>query len=361
MMDRVIRTGVVGFGLAGRVFHAPFIHAVPGLELAAIMQRTGYTAAQTYPKATIFRSFDDMLASNVDLVVIGTPNNTHYSFAKAAIQAGKHVVVDKPVCSTAAEAEELDGLATQHGVVYAPFHNRRFDGDFLTASSILQSGELGRVVWFESHFDRFRPLPRQHAWKENGGDLQSLAMDLGPHLVDQVLALFGRPTSVTANLRTEREGSAIEDAFEIRLDYGQTQAWLRSSLICAEPAPRFLIHGTQGSFRKFGVDPQEPAIVGGATVPQMSDGSWLVEDEKMWGTLAIAPDGTKPNEIQSRVVPTLPGDYRNFYLNVRDRINGDSDLIVKPVDATRTLRMIELARQSSREARTIPVQNKDWN
>lgn len=360
-MDRTIRTGVVGFGLAGRVFHAPFIHAVPELQLTAIMQRSGDTAAQAYPEVTIHRTFDELLGSDVELIAIGTPNDTHFPFAKAAIEAGKHVVVDKPVCATSTEAAELATLATQHNVIYAPFHNRRFDGDFLTAQSILQSGELGRIVWFESHFDRFRPGTREHAWKETGGDLQSLAMDLGPHLVDQALALFGKPIAVTGNFRTEREGSQIEDAFEIRLDFGHLQAFLRSTLIAAEPAPRFLIHGTQGSFRKYGVDPQEPAIVAGAAVPQMSDGSWLVEDEKFWGTLAIATDLTHPATIEQRTVPTHRGDYRNFYLNVRDAILGHSELTVQPIDATRTLRIIELARQSSREGRTIPVQPEDWN
>ncbi|MBS1814566.1 MAG: Gfo/Idh/MocA family oxidoreductase [Acidobacteria bacterium] len=360
-MDRTIRTGVVGFGLAGKVFHCPFVQAVPGLELAAIVQRKGDEAAQAYPQATIYRSLDDLLVSDVKLVVVGTPNATHYEFAKAAIQAGKHVVVDKPVTANSTEAAELADLAQKHGVLYAPFHNRRFDGDFLTAKSIIESGQLGRIVWFESHFDRFRPIPRANSWKEDAGDLQSLVLDLGPHLADQALALFGRPKFVTAHARTEREGSAIEDAFDIQLDFGGTQALLRASIICADPAPRFLIHGTGGSFRKYGLDPQEPAIINGAKVPPVGDDSWLTEDESQWGTLSIAVDLTHPAKIEKRAVPTVRGDYRNFYLNVRDTILGKASLIVTPQDATRTMRILELARKSAHQKRTLPIEDKDWN
>lgn len=361
-MDRTIRTGVIGFGLAGRVFHAPFVHAVPGLELTAILQRKGGEAAQAYPQVTIYRSLDDLLASDVELVVVGTPNATHYEFAKAALLAGKHVVVDKPVTATSAEAAELAALAQKQGVVYAPFHNRRFDGDFLTAKSVIEDGSLGRIVWFESHFDRFRPTPRANSWKENSGDLQSLLMDLGPHLADQALALFGRPQSITAHLRTEREGSSIEDAFDVQLHYTDKEALLRASMICADPAPRFHIHGTQGSFRKYGLDPQETAIAGGAKVPPVGDDTWLLEDKSQWGTLTAATDLTVfPPQLEKRTIPTLRGDYRNFYLNVRDAILGKAELVVTPQDATRTLRILELARESSRQQCTLPIEDKDWN
>lgn len=362
-MPKTIRTAVVGFGLAGKVFHAPFISAIPGMELSGILQRSGDSATQKYPHTHIYRTLESLLATKTDLLVIGTPNATHFSFAKAAILAGKHVVVDKPVTATSEEAAELTHLAEKHGVVYAPFHNRRWDGDFLTAKQLIDAGNLGRIVTFESHFDRFRPSPRVNSWKEDAGDLQSLVMDLGPHLVDQALALFGRPDSVTANLRTERAGSQIEDAFDLTLHYTKDgfpiRAVLRCTMIAAEPAPRFLVHGTQGSFRKYGVDPQEPAILAGAIVPPLEDTSWLQEEASLYGTVA-APDPASPTTITRTSVPTVRSDYRNFYVNVRDTILGTSSLLVTPRDAVHCLRILELARESSRQQRTLPVQDTDW-
>lgn len=352
-----VGVAVIGFGLAGRVFHAPFVSAVPGLKLEAIVQRRGDEAAKAYPKTRILRSVDEALTdSTVSLIVVATPNETHYDLAKKALLAGKHVVIDKPFAATSAEAKDLIGMAAERKLVLAPFHNRRWDGDFLTVRKLLASGELGRVVTFESHFDRFRPLPREATWKEAGNDANGMLFDLGPHLVDQALALFGAPQAITASVRRDRDKTAIEDAFDITLHYPKLQAICRATMLAAEPAPRFLIHGTHGSFRKYGLDPQEPALVGGATVPPEGDSrEWLAEPESAWGTLTIAPDPADPGRLNRTTVKTELGDYRGYYANVRDAILGVSPLEVKSEDGYRVIRLLELARESSAEDRTIPV------
>ncbi len=351
-----IGVAVIGFGLAGRVFHAPFVSAVPGLKLEAIVQRKGDEAAKAYPSARILRSVEEALGdSSISLIVVGTPNETHYDLAKQALLAGKNVVIDKPFTATSEQAKELIAIAAEKKLVLAPFHNRRWDGDFLTVRKVLESGELGRVVTFESHFDRFRPLPREATWKEAGSDCHGLLFDLAPHLLDQALVLFGTPKAVTASVRRDRDTTAIEDAFDITLHFDRLLAHCRSSMLAAEAAPRFLLHGTRGSFRKYGLDPQEPTLVAGGTVPPVGDSrEWLAEPEENWGTLAVAPDPAVPNKLTRTVVKTELGDYRNYYANVRDAILGVAPLNVTPEDGYRAVKLLEMARRSSAEGRTLP-------
>ena len=352
-----IGVAVIGFGLAGRVFHAPFVSAVPGLKLEAIVQRRGDEARKAYPKARILRSVDEALTdSSISLIVVGTPNETHFELAKRALDAGKHVVVDKPFAASSDEARQLIELAVAKKLVLAPFHNRRWDGDFLTVRKLLGSGELGRLVTFESHFDRFRPLPREATWKESSNAANGMLFDLGPHLVDQCLALFGVPQSITASVRRDRDTTNIEDAFDIALEYPRLLALCRATMLAAEPAPRFLLHGTRGSFRKYGVDPQEPELLSGATVPPVGDArEWLAEPEEAWGTVAVAPDPAEPGKLVRTKVKTELGDYRGFYASVRDAINGGS-LAVTPEDGYRVIKLLEMARESSSVGRTLPVE-----
>ncbi len=362
MMADGIGVAVIGFGLAGRVFHAPFVRAVPGLRLEAIVQRSGGEAAEAYPAAAtgvrVLRSVEEALAdAAIQMVVVATPNETHFELAKQALSAGKHVVVDKPFAGTSAEARELIELAAAEGKVLAPFHNRRWDGDFLTVKKILAGGSLGRVVTFESHFDRFRPVQRAGTWKERSSPANGLLMDLGPHLVDQALALFGAPQSIAASVRRDRDETSIEDAFDITLAYERLQVYCRSTMLAAENAPRFLIHGTRGSFRKWGLDPQEPALVGGARVPRMGDASeWLREEESAWGETAIAPDPNAPETLVRTRVRTEPGDYRGFYANVRDAVLGMAGLEVTAEDGFRVMKLLEMARESSREREQLMVE-----
>jgi predicted dehydrogenase len=364
--DATIRTAVIGFGLAGKVFHCPFVSAVPGLELSAIVQRRGDEAARAYPRARILRSpeeaFDD---PEIDLIVVATPNETHFELASAALNAGKDVVVDKPITSSAKSARALADLATKHGRLLAPFHNRRWDGDFLTLRKLLAEGTLGRVVEIVSRFDRYRPVQRQNTWKEVSGPSTGLLADLGPHLIDQALALFGPPARITASLRHDRERTDIDDAFDLVLDYdlpyGRALRYgCHATMLAADPSPRFLVHGTHGSFRKGGVDPQEPTMVDTGRRPPMlgSPEPWISEPEADWGIVTVAVGLNHPAELTRSRYPTVPGDYRLFYANVRDAILGKAPLAVTAEDGYRNLRLIDLARQSSQERRTLPV---TWN
>ncbi len=362
-----IRTAVLGYGFAGRIFHSPFVHAVPGLELAAIVQRHGDNAAADYPEARILRSVDEAFDDpTIELIVVATPNDSHVEMATRALQAGKHVVIDKPITGSSAEALELIVLARRQGKVLAPFHSRRFDGDFLTVRKLITERTLGRVTLVNSHFDRFRPIQRTGSWKEAGGAANGLLFDLGPHLLDQALALFGVPTSITASVRQERDVTAIEDAFDIALEFarpgldGKAARGIRyechASMIAAEAAPRFRVNGTLGSYVKSGMDPQEAALLGGARPEVLgSSAVWLAEAESAWGTLTTAADPSEPAKLERRKLTTEVGDYRQFYANVRDVIRGEAPLVVSAEDGYRAIRLLELALQSSDHGHTLPV------
>jgi scyllo-inositol 2-dehydrogenase (NADP+) len=355
-----IRTAVIGFGLAGRVFHAPFVSAVPGLELSAIVQRRGDEAALAYPHARILRSVEAAFEDPaIDLIVVATPNDTHFDLASRALRAGKHVVIDKPFATSSLQARELIDLARPLGKVLAPFHNRRYDGDFLTVKKLLAEGTLGRVVTIESRFDRFRPLQRPNTWKETNGLLNGLLFDLGPHLVDQALALFGPPSSITASIRCERDQTDIDDAFDLILEFpgdsGQSVRFgCHATMLAADPGPRFTLHGTHGSYRKFGLDPQESALHNGARPPVLgSPTPWLPEPESSWGTLKLATERTEPVQFSTAPLPTVTGDYRQFYAGVRDAILGLAPLPIPTEDGYRVIRLLELARESSERRMTI--------
>jgi scyllo-inositol 2-dehydrogenase (NADP+) len=345
-MTQPIRSAVIGFGLGGRVFHTAFIDAVPGLELAAIVQRRGDEAATAYPDVKIYRSTEEMLADEtIQLVAVTTSNQTHFELGRQSLLAGKHTVIDKPFTLTSAEAAELIAIASEQKLVLSAFQNRRWDGDFRTIRDLISRSVLGRLVVFESHYDRFRVEPRVDGWKESGLPGGGMLYDLGTHIIDQALTLFDLPDTITADIRIDRDGGLTDDAFDIRLGYPRLTVLLRASMTAAIPGARFTLHGTNGSFVKHGIDPQEDAIK--ARLPIGTPG-WGDEAESLWGTLKLA-DGT-----ESRI-RTQPGDYRCYYANVRDAILGDAPIAVPATDAWRTARIIELARQSAAEGRTLPV------
>jgi scyllo-inositol 2-dehydrogenase (NADP+) len=361
-----IRTAVLGYGLAGKVFHCPFVHAVPGLDLTIIVQRTGEPARDRSPDAKLVRTVEEAFsAPDIDLIVVGLPSDTHFEMARRALEAGKHVVVDKPFAASSREARQLIDLAKAKGKILAPFHNRRWDCDFLTVRKILDEGSLGRVVEVFSSYDRFRPIQRPNTWKEAASPTTGILFDLGPHLVDQPLALFGPPTSVTASVREDRDQTNINDAIDITLAYHSTPQWpgrslryiCHATMLCAEPAPRFRVHGTHGSYVKNGLDPQENALLNlNAVPPPVGDPApWLPEPESAWGTLTLATERREPVQVERNVYPSVTGDYRNFYLSVRDAIAAGKPLAVPSEDGFRTIRLLELAQQSSTEGRTIPI------
>lgn len=307
-----IRAALLGRGMAGTVFHAPLIRALPAFELAAIAGAADSAAAIASPA--------------IDLVVVATPNLTHFPLAAAALEAGKHVVVDKPFTVDPAQAEDLIALAAAKGRMLTVFHNRRWDGDFLTARRLIESGQLGDVQLFEANWDRFRPTPKR-GWREEPAEGAGLLWDLGPHLIDQALILFGRPDSAAGDVAIQREAARADDYFDLTLRYGAMRVRLSASTLVAAPRPRFSLHGTAGSFVKYGLDPQEAALRGEASPP----------DSGFDGLFTGADGSREP-------VPTLPGRYLDFYEAVAAAITGSAPPPVDPSDALEGLRMIAAVR-----------------
>ncbi len=336
----IIPVGLAGFGMAGRTFHAPVIRAVPGLQLSCIVQRTGDSAREKYPDVRVVRNIDDLLTDKkIRLVVMATPNVSHFELAKQCLLAGRDVVVDKPFTNTFREAQELDQLARSEGRVLSVFQNRRWDGDFLTVRKLTGSGTLGQLALFESHYDRYRLARRPGQWREANGPGSGVLFDIGPHLVDQALVLFGMPQAIAADVRIERDDAVVDDAFDILLRYPKLSVLLRATMVACVPGPRFVLNGTLGTYIKHGMDPQEDALKAGG---DPGTPGWGEEDPKHWGTLTLA--GEVPRRIQ-----TEPGDYRKFYANVRDAILLRAPLAVTAQHAAQVIRLLELARESSKK------------
>jgi scyllo-inositol 2-dehydrogenase (NADP+) len=347
----MVRVGLIGFGLAGQAFHAPVIRGVPGMELACILERRGTHAQEKYPGVRVARTLDELLADKeIQLCVIATPNDSHYDLARACLLAGRDVVVDKPLAPTLAQAEELVKMAAQLGRLITVYQDRRWDGDFGTVRKLVQSGKLGTIVEYECRYDRFRLEPKPNAWRERADQPGAgVLFDLGPHVIDQALVLFGEPRAITASAFCERETSQVDDSFDVCLEYPTLRATGRARIVAYAPGPHFLMHGTRGSFVKYGMDPQE-ARLRADNFPGGTDwgADWGVEAEEFWGTLSLVGE---PNVR----VKTERGDYRGFYANVRDAIEKKAALEVTPEQALRTMRAVVLAHKSSRERRTV-----DW-
>ena len=346
----MIDVGLVGFGFAGRVFHAPVISAVAGLRLRAIVERSGDDARKLYPDARVVKSIDELLAiDEIRLVVIATPNTSHYPLAKACLLAGRNVVVDKPFTTSYAEAEELVGLAKARGLLLTVYQNLRFNGDFRTILELVEQGRFGRIALYEAHFDRYRLQLRPGAWRERAGAGSGVFFDLGVHLIDQAMLLFGTPAAITADIRTEREGALVDDAFEVTLHYPKTRALLRASMIALAPDLRFIVRGERAAFVKYGIDPQEEALRAGAA-PR--DDTWGREERQKWGSLYTPQNASAAAET----IPTLPGDYRLFYANVRDAQLGKGPAAVTHEQMLHVMHALELAQASSLRRSTL-----DWS
>jgi scyllo-inositol 2-dehydrogenase (NADP+) len=350
----MVKVGLIGFGLAGQAFHAPVIRGVPGLELACILERHGSKAQEKYPQVRVARTLDELLSDkNIQLCVIATPNDSHYEYAKACLLAGRDIVVDKPFAPTFRECEELVQLAKDRTRLITVYQDRRWDGDFATIKQIVKSGRLGRIVEYECRYDRFRLEPKPNAWRERPDQAAAgVLFDLGPHVIDQALILFGEPKSITASAFCQRETSQVDDSFDVCFEYPHLRVMLRARIVAFAPGPHFLIHGTKGSFVKYGMDPQE-ARLRGENLPDGTDwgADWGVDPEELWGTLSLVGE-------PSVRVKTERGDYRGFYANVRDAIENKADLDVTPEQALRTMRAIILAHKSSRERRTVGWQEE---
>lgn len=343
-----IGVGLIGYGMAARVFHAPVIESVPRLRLKKVFARRGDEARERYPQVEVVRDAAALLRDEeITLVVVATPNASHFELARDSLLAGKHVVVEKPFTNTSDEARQLIELAGERERLISVHHNRRWDGDFLTVRSVVASGLLGRLVEYESHFDRFRNRPRPNAWREDEGPGSGILYDLGPHLIDQALVLFGRPHAVTADIRAQRDFAKADDNFELLLDYDALKVTLKAGMLVRERGPRFILHGTEGSFVKHGLDPQEEALKRGLTP---SEPHWGEEPRELWGRLNTLLGGL---HFEGRV-ETLAGRYQAFYENVADAIAGRAELAVKPEEAFDTIRLVELAIESGERRCTLP-------
>jgi scyllo-inositol 2-dehydrogenase (NADP+) len=344
----MIDVGLIGFGLGGRCFHAPVIHAVPGLRLAAILQRSSDSASQLYRDARIVRTLEELLAiDSIQLVVISTPNQTHFPFAKRCLESGKNVVVDKPFTTTTAEAIELLSLAKQKNHLLSVYHNRRFDADFQALRQTIAAGQLGRVLRFESTYDRYRPTSKPNAWREKPGPGSGVLFDLAPHLLDQSLTLLGIPQALAADIRIERPGFSTDDAFDIFLYYPEgVRALLRATMMSAVPRPRIVVLGEKGSYLKREFDPLEPNLRNGQ-IPK--DDSWVVEKEENYGELTLIENGN----AATRKIPST-GDWREFYANIRDTIAGKAAPLVTPQQILNVMLALDFSLESNSERRTIP-------
>jgi predicted dehydrogenase len=340
---RTLNVGIIGFGYASATFHVPLIGATPGLRLAAVVSSAPERVRHTLPEVDIHDSPAAMLArTDIDLVVIVTPNRTHFPLAQDALRAGKHVVVDKPFVLNTAQAQELIEIAERNALQLSVFHNRRWDGDFLTVRQLIADGVLGRVTHFESHFDRYRPVV-QARWRESAEAGAGLWYDLGPHLLDQALQLFGRPDTMFLDLAHQRDGALTDDWFHAILKYGNMRAVLHASTLTAQPAPRFTIHGTRGTYIKHGLDMQETALRAGDTQRP----GWA--DDPREGMLTL---GTEHGLVEHSH-PTVSGAYGRYYAQMRDAILHGMPVPVTARSACEVVELTDLGIDSARRGEQI--------
>ena len=348
-----LRAGLLGFGYAGRSFHAPLLRTTPGIDLVAVASRQPEAVHAALGTAvTVHAEPAELLArDDIALVVIATPNDTHHPLALAALQAGKAVVVDKPFALDATQAAELVALAQARGQLLSVFHNRRWDGDFLTVAALLRTATLGRITHAELHFDRYRPVVRQR-WREAAGPGGGLWIDLGPHLLDQALQLFGAPLAIQADIATLRDGGQADDWFHAQLRYPDgLRVTLHASMLAAQPGPRFVLHGTRGSYVKHGLDTQEDALKAGRLPDPAQPGAWGADPQA--GTLHLASDLAQPETLVQSPWPTQAGDYPAYYAAVRNAVQGRG---ANPVPATQALvvmRWLDLGRRSAEQRREL--------
>jgi predicted dehydrogenase len=343
-----IKTALLSYGMSGKVFHAPFLEFHKGFELLGSWERSKKLIQQDYPNVTSYPSLEDVLQSDADLIIVNTPVGTHFEYAKKVLLAGKHAIVEKAFTTTVAEAQELVALATEKGVKLSVFQNRRWDSDLKTVRQVLLDGVLGDIVEAEFHFDRYNPLlsPKQHKETANAG--AGILKDLGPHLIDQALYLFGFPQAVYADIRTTREHSLVDDWIDILLYYPEMRVRLKASFFVREANPAYSIHGKKGSFLKPRGDVQEDELKL-AKKPNLD--SWGIESFEKEGTLNSEIDG----KIVRGKIPTLQGNYYEFFDGVYNAIANDAEEPITGQDGLRVMQIIEAAIQSSAQKKAIDL------
>lgn len=345
-MSTAIKTAIASFGMSGLVFHGPSLKVNSNFEVCYILERSKSLSKEMFPDAKIVRSYEELVQSDVELVVVNTPDVLHYEMAKKALEAGKHVVVEKPFALLKQQALELIAIAKKVNKHIMVYQNRRWDGDFRTVQKVLNENKLGRLIEFESHFDRYRTYIAPNTWKEEGDEYSGVLYNLGSHMVDQAYVLFGMPKSLTAHLKIVRKDGIVTDYYDIRLEYETHSAILRCSYLVKDPGPRYTIHGENGTFKKWGLDPQEDVLKAG-NLPEGED--WGMELPEEWGTLVYEEE----SETVEELVETLPGNYTYFYEHVFESIRNKAEFPVKPEDAANVLGILEACIQSNKEKRTI--------
>ena len=335
----MLNVALVGFGLSGRYLQAPFFVANPNFHLKTVVT-VSQNPQTIYPSVQAAKNLTEVLAdTEIDLVSICTPSHTHFDYAKQCLLAGKHVLVEKPFTATVAEAEELIDLAEKQKKTLSVFQNRRFDSDFMTVQKVVENKLLGELVAFEIHFDRHKPILNPKRWKEIVSPANGILYDLGSHIIDQTLLLFGKPTAVSGETFTQREGSEIDDAFDIRLNYGKLKVHLKSSLLVREEGPRYILHGTKGSFVKYGLDVQEDHLKAGL-LPRMA--GFGVESSEKNGIL-----NTEINGQHFRgTIETEVGNWDFLFQNLYEAIAEGKELLVKPEQILEQIKIIEAVKRN---------------
>ncbi|RLD85336.1 MAG: oxidoreductase [Bacteroidetes bacterium] len=336
MVKKQLNTGVIGFGLSGKVFHAPFLHTHPGFNLKKIVERNSTESKNIYPELEVVSDYKNLIKDEtLDLIAICTPNTLHFSMVKECLLAGKHVVVEKPFTPTSKEADELIKISEEKERKIFVYHNRRWDGDFLSIKKILKDNLLGDLYEYEVHFDRFTPDLDQN-WRDKNIPGGGILYDLGAHLIDQALNLFGYPDKLNSNIQAQRANSPVDDYFKIELEYPNLKVVLTAGMMVKDLGPRFILKGSKGTFTKYGIDPQEDALKKGL-MPNTQN--WGEEKKKDWGIIDIIIEDEQGNYQ----IETLPGNYMGFYDNVYDVIINNEKIMVKPEEARNVIKIIELA------------------
>lgn len=348
-MEQKIKTALLSFGMSGRVFHAPFIELHSGFELAGAWERSKKELHKFYPDAKRYPSLEAILQdSSVDLVVVNTPTSTHYEYAKKSLESGKHVIVEKAFTTTLAEAMELTTLAAKKNKKVSVFQNRRWDSDFKTVCDVIKRGLIGNVVDATFSYDRFNAALSPKLHKETPGPGAGIVKDLGPHLIDQALFLFGMPTAVFGTLAITREQSQVDDYFEILLYYKNFLVRLKASYFAREPVPSFILNGTKGTFLKSRADMQEASL---QASQKPSSLNWGAEPESEYGLLHTEIDG----KIVRERIRSLPGNYYDYYDGVYQSIIHGDALPVSGEDGIRVMQIIEAVFQSHQEKRIVDL------
>src|SRR5688572_1399054 len=344
-----IKTALLSYGMSGEIFHAPLLAVNPGFELSMVLQRNSDKAKQRYPHTKIARTVDEVISdSDIELVVINTPNDSHFQFAQLALEAGKHVIVEKPFTVTTKEADDLIALAKKKNRLLTVFQNRRWDGDFMTVKKVVDNKWVGKIAEFELHYDRYRNYIEANTWKEEQGPGSGILFNLGSHMLDQVLALFGMPLELDARVGIQRPNGKVEDYYDVRMQYKDFHAIVKSSYLVREATPRYILHGTDGSFIKYGIDPQEQALKEGKT-PGIA--GWGTEGKEWWGKINSTINGLHVEGL----IETVPGNYTQFYKTLYESIRNGKPLSVKPEESKDVIRLIEACYESNQSRKAVKI------